>query len=356
MKAAVMKGLNVIQVEDIPEPTIKPDEIKVKIAYGGICGSDLHQLEGKMGFGMRLPGQIGRPPAPRPGMGAGNVRAMGHEASGVVAEIGKEVQGDFKVGQRVAMDFKAYCGHCFFCNNQKQGLCLHPRFTTGAMAEYAVYPEGAVYHLPDSVSLEVGALLEPLSIAVHALDISLMKSGDTVLITGGGPIGLLTLLMAKQSGASKILLSEPVDERRNKALELGADMVINPLKEDLLDASNKFTDYRGFDVSFEASGIPAVAKQLLLLAERSGMVVWEAVYPPDAEVSISPAHMYNRELSIRSVNVSPYSFPRALLMLPKLNLKPLVSIYNLADAAQAFSDLKKGKGLKALLHPESGPK
>jgi L-iditol 2-dehydrogenase len=352
MKAAVMKGVNVIQVEDIPEPAVKPDEIKVKIAYSGICGSDLHQLEGKVVFGLRPAGMIGKPPPPRPAMG---VRAMGHEASGVVAEIGKDVQGDFKVGDRVAMDFKQYCGHCFFCNNGKQGLCLHPRMASGAMAQYAVYPEGAVYHLPEGVPLDVGALLEPLSIAVHSLDISQMRSGDTVLIAGGGPIGLLTLLMAKQAGASKILLSEPIDERRNMALELGADMVINPLKEDLLETANKFTDYRGFDVSFEASGIAAVAKQMILLAERSGTVVWEAMYPPDAEVGVLPAYMYQRELSIRSVNVSPYSFPRALRMLPKLNLKPLISTYDLADVAQAFADLKKGKGLKALLHPEGGP-
>lgn len=354
MKAAVLKALNVIGVDDVPEPEIKPDEIKVKIAYCGICGSDLHMVEGKMGFGSRPDGMIGKPPAVP--MTLGFPRVMGHEASGVIAEIGNEVKGDFKVGQRVAMDFKAYCGSCFFCNNMKQGLCLHRKGTTGSMAEYAVYPEGAVYPLPKEMPLDVGAFLEPLSIAVHALDIAQLRSGDTVIITGAGPIGQLILQMAIKSGASKVLVSEPVAERRNKALELGADMVIDPLKEDLLETSNKFTDYRGFDVSFEASGLPQVARQLLYLAESSGTVVWVAVYPPEAEVGISPSFMYQRELSIRSVRVSPYSFPRALLMLPKLNLKPLITVYNLGDAAKAFADQKAGKGIKSMLHPESGPK
>ena len=353
MKAAVLRGVNDLGVQDMPEPQIAPDQIKVKIAYCGICGSDVHMVEGKMGFGNRPDWMIGKA---APGFRSTFPRIMGHEASGTIAEIGKDVKGDFKVGQRVAMDFKAYCGSCWYCNNMMQGSCLNRKSTSGSMAEYAVYPEGAVYHLPQDIGLDVGALLEPLSIAVHTLDIAQMRSGDAVIITGAGPIGLLIMQMAMKSGASRILVSEPVAEKRKLAKELGADVVVDPLKDDLLEASNRLTDYRGFAVCFEASGRPEVARQLLYLAETAGTVVWAAVYPQEAEVGVSPSFMYSRELKIHSVRVSPYAFPRSLQMLPKLNLKPLISIRDLDDAPQAFADQKAGKGVKILLHPRTGPK
>jgi 2-desacetyl-2-hydroxyethyl bacteriochlorophyllide A dehydrogenase len=353
MKAAVLKAVNVLEVQDVPEPVAAPDQIKVKIAYCGICGSDLHMVEGKMGFGVRPEWMIGKAPAP---MRLGFPRIMGHEASGTIAEIGKDVKGDFKVGQPVAMDFKAYCGSCWYCNNMMQGSCLNRKPTSGSMAEYAIYPEGAVYPLPAGISLDVGALLEPVSIAVHTMDIAQIRSGDAVIVTGAGPIGLLIMQMAMKSGASRVLVSEPVAEKRKLARELGADVVVDPLKDDLLEASNRLTDNRGFAVCFEASGRPEVARQLLYLAETAGTVVWAAVYPQESEVGVSPSFMYSRELSIRSVRVSPYAFPRALLMLPKLNLKPLISIRSLDDTVQAFADQKAGKGVKTLLHPPSGPK
>jgi len=348
VKAAVLRGANDIVVQDMPEPQTAPDQIKVKIAYAGICGSDLHEVVGRSGFGVRPEWMIGRPPTPRRSTFP---RIMGHEASGTIAEIGRDVKGEFRVGDRVAMDFKAYCGSCWYCNNMMQGSCLNPRPSSRSMAEYAVYPEGAVYHLPESVGLDVGALLEPLTIAVHAMDIAQIRSGDAVIVTGAGPIGLLIMQMAMKSGASRVLVSEPVAERRELAKELGADVVIDPLKEDLLEASNKLTDYRGFAACFEASGRAELAKLLLYLAETGGTVVWAAGYPSDAEVTIAPSFMYTRELKIHSVRVSPYSFPRALQLLPKLELKPVISVRSLDDAPQAFADLLAGKGVKILLTP-----
>ena len=348
MKAVVLRGANDIVVQDMPEPQAAPDQIKVKIAYAGICGSDLHEVVGRAGFGTRPGWMVGRPPAPRRPTFP---RIMGHEASGTIAEIGRDVKGEFQVGQRVAMDFKAYCGSCWYCNNMMQGSCLNPKPSSRSMAEYAIYPEGAVYHLPEDVGLDVGALLEPLTIAVHAMDIAQIRSGDAVIVTGAGPIGLLIMQMAMKSGASRVLVSEPVAERRKLAAALGADVVIDPLKDDLLEASNRLTDYRGFAACFEASGRAEIARQLLFLAETGGTVVWAAGYPSDAEVTIAPSFMYSRELKIHSVRVSPYSFPRALQLLPKLVLKPLISVRSMDDAPQAFADLLAGKGAKILLQP-----
>ena len=157
--------------------------------------------------------------------------------------------------------------------------------------------------------LEVGAFLEPVSVAVHTIDIARIKVGDSVIITGGGTIGLLALQLAIKSGASKVLVSEPIAEKRQMARHLGADIMVNPLKEDLLAICNNFTDGRGFNVCIEASGIIAIARQLILLAERCGTVVWAATYPSGVDVGVPIEYMYGRELSIHSVLISPYSFP-----------------------------------------------
>ncbi|MFC1948972.1 zinc-binding dehydrogenase [Chloroflexota bacterium] len=348
MKAAVLKDVNVLEVDDVPEPEMGPDQIKVKIAYCGICGTDPEMIEGRFGMGTSPAGAIGKTSQQRM---MGFPRIMGHEASGTIAEIGKDVRGDFKVGQKVAMNFISACGACYYCNNKMQHKCVMMRPNSGSMAEYAVYYENGVFPLPEDMPLDIGAFLEPLSVALHSVDIGQIKVGDAVIITGAGGIGLLILQLAIRSGASKVLVSEPVAEKRKIALELGADVVVDPINEDLLEASNKLTDYRGFDVCFEVSGKPDVARQLILLAEGCGTIVWVAVYPSDSEVGVPPFYMYRKELTIRSVSVSPYSFPRSVHMLPKLNLKPLITVYPLDKVVEAFAAHKAGKGVKIMLQP-----
>ena len=348
MKAVVIKEVGVVGVQDVPEPEPKPDEIKVKIAYAGICGSDPKIVESK-GIHISQEGAIGWPQKPFP-MPQG-LRFLGHEASGTIVKIGKDIKGDFKVGQHVAMNFRNACGACYYCANGMEHFCARLTMFMGLMAEYAVFKEGLVFPLPDDLPLDVGAFLEPVSVAVHTLDIAHMKIGDTVIITGGGTIGLLALQLAIKSGASKVLVSEPIAEKRKLAKQLGADVVVDPLKEDLLAISNKFTDGKGFNVCIEACGIPSIARQLILLAERCGAIVWAATYPSGLEVGVPIDYMYSRELSIHSVLSSPYSFPRALQMIPKLDLKPLITFYPLKDAVKAFKDYKMGKCIKIMLQP-----
>jgi len=188
-------------------------------------------------------------------------------------------------------------------------------------------------------------------VAVHTLDIAHMKIGDSVIITGGGTIGLLALQLAIKSGASKVLLSEPIAEKRKLAKQLGADVVVDPLKEDLLDIANKFTNGRGFNICIEESGIPSAARQLVLLAEHCGTIVWAATYPSNLDVGVPIEYLFTRELSIHSVFQSPYSFPRALQMLPKIDLKPLITIYPLKEVVKAFEAYQMGKAIKIMLQP-----
>lgn len=340
MKAAVRSEEGEITVQDVPEPEPGPDQIKVKIAYCGICGSELHMFDPE--FTSRPP-QFQRPPGAGP-------RIMGHEASGTISEIGSEVKG-FEVGQKVAMNFRSYCGSCYYCRNKMEHYCQDVIHASGSYAEYAVYHKSAVYALPDNISLEVGSLLEPVSVAVHTIDLADIKPGGTVAILGAGPIGLLIQEVAIIAGAAKVLVSEPVESRRKMAKQLGATVVVDPINEDLEMAASELTDGRGFDTVIDASGKLAVAKQALSLADKCATVVWAAMYPVGAEVGVPPSLLYAKELTIRGVFVSPYSFPRALNLLSVLDLEPLISIMPLEKINEAFHQLLEGKGIKVIIKP-----
>ena len=235
LKAAVRQSGDLV-VMDIPVPEPGPDMVQVKNSHCGICGSELHMLD---------PEYLARRPAfPAPPPGA-PPRAMGHEAPGIISKLGSNVT-DYKVGQRVAMNFRSYCGYCYYCRNKMEHFCQNVIGSTGGDAEYAIYHRSAIYALPDDISLELGALLEPVSVAVHTIDLANIKPGGTVAILGSGPIGLLIQEMAQIAGAARVLVSEPVESRRKVAKDLGATMVVDPIKEDLMAAAKKLTDGHGF--------------------------------------------------------------------------------------------------------------
>jgi 2-desacetyl-2-hydroxyethyl bacteriochlorophyllide A dehydrogenase len=336
MKAAVTREAGIIKMEEVNEPEMRPDQVKVKIAFAGLCGTDPENLEQRFGL---------MPPEAYKG-----ARILGHEASGTIAAIGKEVKGKFKVGQRVAMNFRGACGACYYCQNGMEHYCYTAEGSSGCFAEYAVYPESAIYPLTDDISLEVGSLLEPVSVAVHAIDQAKVTTGSSVAICGGGPIGLLCLEMALKAGAAKTLLSEPIAEKRELAKKLGADVVVDPFTEDIVAVGKKLTDSRGFQTVIDASGNVKAAKQCISLADNCGTILWAAVYGKDVEIPVSPFLMYAKELTITSTFVSPYSFPRALAMLPKLELKSLITdTVPLKDIQKAFELHKKGKSIKILI-------
>jgi 2-desacetyl-2-hydroxyethyl bacteriochlorophyllide A dehydrogenase len=343
MKAAVMMGAGKVEVRDVPEPRVAPNQVKVKIAFCGICGSELHAFDSEY--------QTGKPTFRGPVRQLSGPRIMGHEASGTIVEVGEDTKAGYKTGQRVAMDFRSYCGSCYYCRNKMQHFCERVTHGSGAYAEYAVYNEDAIYILPDNVSLEEGALLEPVAVAVHTLDIANIKPGSTMAILGGGPIGMLILELARKAGAAKILLSEPVEGRRNIAKQLGASVIVDPTNENLEEVTAKMTEGRGFDTVIDASGKLAVAKQAISLADNCGTIVWAAMYPGGSELPVVPSYMYARELTIKSVFVSPYCFSRALNLLPELDLKLLISIKPIENIVDCFQSLLKGQGMKILIKP-----
>jgi 2-desacetyl-2-hydroxyethyl bacteriochlorophyllide A dehydrogenase len=344
MKAAVVTETREVKVMDVPEPVAESTDIKVKIAYCGVCGSELHMFDPAFAAGMGKPQQ--KPSIPRPGP-----RIMGHEASGTIVEIGKDCKQGYKIGQKVAMNFRSPCGACYYCRNGKEHFCDKVVPASGGYAEYAVYRENDIFALPDDVSLEEGALLEPVSVAVHTIDLSNIRPGNSVAVLGGGPIGLLVLEMALRAGASRTLVSEPTLGRRQMAKKIGADVVVDPLNENVIEAGKKLTDGRGFDTVVEAVGKIALAEQAIEMGDYGATIVWAAMYPAGAKAGVAPAYMYNHELTIRSVFISPYSFPRSMNLLPKLNLKPWISVMPLDNIQEAFQTLIQGKAIKMLIKP-----
>ena len=344
MKAGVFAGPGMVEVREWPELTPGPGYVKIKIAYAGICGSDIESFHRHMGFqrvGLNVDGS-------GPGSTAPGVE--GHEASGTIVEVGPGLQRDWKVGQRVAIGIKGACGVCYYCRTKREGYCEHLRWPSGVFAEYALYPEEALWALPDEISFELAALLEPLCIAVHTVDLTGIQNGQTLAITGGGTIGLLCLVVALNAGACKVLVSEPVAGKREMALRMGADMAVDPVTENLATAAARLTDGRGFDAVIEASSNLRAAEQALELVDKGGPVVWAAVYPYDAQIPVKPFQLYLKELTIRAVWLSPYSFHRTLNLLPKLNIGHLVTdIYPLDEIAEAFRNHEKGQSIKTLI-------
>ncbi|RSL31457.1 alcohol dehydrogenase [Salibacterium salarium] len=322
-----------VGVIDLPEQEVGDEDIKIKVAYCSICGSDPHLVEGIFGWD---------PPF-----------GLGHEVSGTVVEVGpKATKKGLKIGDRVAGNFLKFCGTCYYCLNGQEQFCEHLHdYNRPGMSEYIVWHESQVWEVPDNVPLEEACLLEPVSIAVRAVDKSNMKVGQRVAVSGGGPIGLLTLQMLKKFGATSLTLIEPIEDRRKLGLEFGADNVIDPSREDINAKIEQITDNRGFDVVIEASGSTRAANTAADIAAKGGTVLYIAMFPQSYEM---PLNLYEKcylqELTITGIFVAPYSFPRALQMLSELNLKPFIQkVFPLNQAEEAFDAHVSGKYPKVLI-------
>lgn len=322
-----------IGVVDFPQPDLGPEDVRIRVAYSAICGSDPHLAEGF--FGTDVP--IG----------------LGHELSGVVEALGERAtRTGLRVGDRVAGNFLRFCGTCRPCRAGAQQFCENIQdYNRPGMAETVTWHESQVYRLPDDVSLLKGCLLEPTSVAVRIADKTRVRVGDRVAICGGGPIGQLVLQVMRMYGATSLTMIEPIAERREMALRHGADVVIDPVQEDQTALADAITGGRGFDVVIDASGSPRAVRGLLDIAARGGTVVYGAMYPEDFEMPLNLSdYLYLKELTLTGVFVSPYAFPRALQILPRLDVDELTaSVFDLEDAEEAFAVHVSGRYPKVVI-------
>lgn len=300
-KAAYMHGTDKMIIKEIDVPEIKKDQVLVQLEYVGICGSDVHYYHsGRCGsYEVDLNEDF----------------MLGHECAGTVVEIGEDVTS-LQVGDRVALEPGITCGTCEFCKAGKYNLCPDVVFLAtppvqGCYEEYIAFPENMCFKLPDNVSTKEGALIEPLSVGFHAANQGNVQVGDTVVILGGGCIGLVTLLSCKAHGAGKIILADIVDARLEKAKELGATHVINSKKVDVKEEIARLTEGRGVDIVFETAGSPVTIAQTPFLVCKGGTIVLVGISAQE-EINYNFAQIMDKEATIKSVFRYRNIYPKAI--------------------------------------------
>lgn len=273
MKAVRFHGKNDLRYEDIPVPEVGKDQVKIRPSWVGICGSDLHEYLGGPNLCPTTPHPITKETVPL---------TFGHEFSGIIEQVGEEVT-DYKKGDRVVVQPIIYDGTCGACLENLHNCCWSNGFVGlsgwgGGLAEHIVVPTSTLYHLPDNVPLEVGALVEPLAVGWHAVKISPFKEGDAVLILGGGPIGISVILALKARGAKKIIVSEISKKRRDFAKRFGAHYVIDPTKEDVVKRCRELCHQQGVHVVYDCAGVQAGLDQAIHAVRARGTVVNIAIW------------------------------------------------------------------------------
>lgn len=324
MKAAVYHGPGDLRVEEVPVRKLKDNEVKIQVKYCGICGTDIHIFHGDGGCCDVTPPLV-----------------PGHEFSGVVAEVGAGVKA-VKVGDRVTGDPNDMCGECYFCKNGMQHFCKNNigigTTVDGGFAEYVIMREKQAYKVSDELSFIEAEMAEPISCCLHGIDLCNIKAGDTVLVMGGGPIGMIMMQLAKNAGASKVIMSEPVEEKREQALKLGATKTIDPLHEDVEDVLAEYCE--NVNVVIECVGNVHTQADAVRFAGKGATIMYFGLAAPEESFPIRPDDIFKKELHITSSYINPYSFERAIQILESgtVELESLITnVVPLDDIADVFT-------------------
>ncbi len=343
MKALVLKEYNRFSLEDVSEPRIASDEVLVAVKACGICGSDVHGMDGSTGRR--------RPPI-----------IMGHEAAGVIARAGTGVR-DWAAGDRVTFDSTIYCGHCPYCRRGLVNLCDNRRVLgvscadyrqDGAFAEFVAVPQHILYRLPESLCFEHAALVEPFAIALHAVGRSPVSLNDTVVVVGAGMIGLALVQALSSAGCGQLIVVDISTEPLALAAKLGATHTLNSSTRNACEEILDLTGKRGADLAFEAVGVAETVSLGLHCLRKGGSATLVGNVTPKVEFPLQAA--VTRELSIHGSCASRGEYPACLDMLARgaLRAGPVLSaVAPLAEGAAWFERLyRKEAGLmKVVLTP-----
>ncbi|MEZ6090727.1 MAG: galactitol-1-phosphate 5-dehydrogenase [Pirellulaceae bacterium] len=343
MKAMLLTEYKKLEVTDLPTPDIGANDVLVQVKACGICGSDIHGYDGSTG--RRIPPLV-----------------MGHEASGVVAAVGSEVD-DLSEGTRVTFDSMVWCGKCHFCHRGQMNLCDNRRVLGvscgeyrryGAFAEYVAVPRHIVYALPESVSFEHAALIEAISVAVHAVERTPVSLGDTAVVVGSGMIGLLVIQAIKLAGCSRVIAVDINANRLRVAKSLGADVVINAAEEDVPARVAEWTDGRGADIALEVVGATATVKSAIDCTRKGGTVTLVGNVSPNIELPLQA--VVTRELNVLGSCASSGEYPACIRLLEtgQINVEPLITArISLDDGPAWFERLYNGapEAMKVLICP-----
>lgn len=331
MKGIVYKGPEILNYEDVKDVSPKSNEVKIKVKACGICGSDVQGYLGRTG--RRLAPMI-----------------MGHEFAGEIVEAGCDVT-DRKIGERVSAYPVDFCGKCEMCKKGQVQLCLNKRAfgvldVDGAFAEYICVPSKCCFPLEDDVPYTTGCLMEPLAVSYRGVNHAGNLKGKNVLLVGTGTIGLLALACVRMENPKKIFVSDLSDNRLKIASEMGADVVINPGKQDFKRTILDQTDGKGVDVSIEAVGITPTVQQAMSALKLGGTAVWIGNNKPLIEVKMQ--EIVTRELKVQGSFLYGYDEFKTvvgLLNQKKLNVAPLISEeISLREVPEYFDKLAHNPG------------
>ncbi|TMC97301.1 MAG: zinc-dependent alcohol dehydrogenase family protein [Chloroflexi bacterium] len=340
MRAVIIDAPGIIRVDNVPDPTPRPDEVLVRVGACGICGTDLHIIDGDS--------PLARYPI-----------IPGHEFAGEVVAVGSDVaqrygKENITVGSRVAVEPNLYCGYCDSCRTGHENLCLNYAAlgvtTNGAVAQYVTVPVAKAYALPDNMSFREGALIEPVSCAVHGMHILNPRSGDTFLIVGAGTMGLLLLQLAVRGGASRVAMVDVNAQRLALAEQLGATRTYSDIKQALKD------EPLGFNCVIDATGVAPVIENAFMAVKRGGKLLIFGVASNEARISLSPFRIYNDEITIIGSMAVLFSFQAALDLISSgvINTEAMLTkALPLQDFLEALDMVRYGKGVKTQILPNA---
>lgn len=297
MRSAVFYGKHDLRVEEHEMPVVGPHDVLIQVKACGVCGTDVHIYEGDKGAAEVTPPTI-----------------LGHEFSGVIREVGSQVK-NYKAGDRVCIDPNCYCGACDPCRNGVAHYCEnmigYGTTVDGGFAEYCAVDERQVYLLGEHTTFEQGAMAEPVACCLHGIDMCEIQPGHQVVVIGGGMIGLLMLQLAKLAGAAKVALLEPVENKREVGRKLGADVCIDPLKEDVKGRLAE-CGMNWVNVVIECVGRPTTIEQAIDIAGNKAVVMMFGLTKPDEEIAVKPFQIFQKELVLKASYINPYTQRRAL--------------------------------------------
>ena len=331
MKSAVFYGKHDLRVEEHEMPKVGPKDVLIQVKACGVCGTDVHIYEGDKGAAEVTPPTI-----------------LGHEFSGVIAEVGSEVT-NYKAGDRVCIDPNCYCGACEPCRNGVVHYCEHMigygTTVNGGFAEYCAVNERQVYKLGDNTSFEQGAMTEPVACCLHGMDMCEIRPGHQVVVIGGGMIGLLMLQLSSLAGAAKVALLEPVESKREVGKKLGADICIDPIHEDV-KARLKEEGMTWVNTVIECVGRPSTIEQAIDIAGNKAVVMMFGLTKPDETISVKPFEIFRKELVLKASYINPYTQKRALDLIDSGRLDVSSMVYEVADLDE-LADILSNPDLRA---------
>ena len=346
VKALLLAKYGHLEIADLPAPVPGANDVLVRVATCGICGSDVHGFDGSTG--RRIPPLV-----------------MGHEAAGTVAAVGSNVRR-FSAGERVTFDSTISCGHCAYCSRSEHNLCDNRRVLgvacgdysqPGAFAEYVSVPEHIVYRLPENLSFAEAAMLEPVSVAVHAVELSTVAAGETVLVIGAGMIGLLIVQALRAQGCRRILVADVKASRLQLARQAGAAEILQLSGADLVSEIRRFTS-GGVDLVIEAVGMDVTVRAAIECARKGGRVTLVGNVAP--EVTLPLQSVVSRQIRLQGSCASCGEYPQAIELIASgaIQVKSLISaIAPLEEGPAWFQRLHAGEPnlMKVVLTPGEAP-